>query len=148
MKHLFLLAVIFSSLAFAQEVSGPCFGPGGCGAVTPGTWAGPDPYPPPPANPNEPCFGPGGCGAVTPSPAVPDGPCLGDAGCTTREVRQEARRDGLYATVWLTLPNGYAQAGVAGPCWESSCPDLINQAETEAVQKLKNGLRYDRWPTR
>lgn len=41
MKYLFLLAVVFSSMAFAQETSGPnyryepCSGPGGCGAVVP-----------------------------------------------------------------------------------------------------------------
>lgn len=90
----------------------------------------------------EPCFGPGGCGAVTPPPpAVPDGPCFGDYGCSTAEQTML----GPYGVVILTLPDGYAQAGIAGPCWDGLCPDLMNQAQADAELRLKHALRYQRY---
>lgn len=94
-------------------------------------------------------FGPAGTppdcpsGALQTSAACPEtpGPCFGAAGCSTQAV--EAFGD--FLVVRLTLADGYAQAGIAGPCWTGECPDLENQARAEAELKLKNALRHRRW---
>lgn len=112
-----LALALLLGFPFAAGAQSPCFGPAGC------VWAGPSPYPP---------------------DAAP-GPCFGDAGCAAQTERRETRPDGDYLTVWLTLPDGYAQAGISGPCWDADCPDLVNQAQAEAIAKLKNALRYRRW---
>lgn len=129
-RNLKLKLLLASSLLLAGPVAfaEPCFGPGGCGVETSG--------------PTGPCFGPGGCGAVTPPPpAVPDGPCFGDYGCSTAEQTML----GPYGVVILTLPDGYAQAGIAGPCRYWPCPDLMNQAQADAELRLKHALRYQRY---
>lgn len=91
------------------------------------------------------CFGPGGCVVAGPGqdPALPAiiGPCFGDAGCATVQQRML----GEYGVVTLTMPDGYSQSGIAGPCLTGNCPDLLNQAQSDAELRLKHALRYQRF---
>lgn len=117
MKYLFLLAVVFSSMAFAQETSGPNYR-------------------------YEPCFGPGGCGAVVPDPE-PTGPvflCI-PAGCNVVTYRNV---DGFVIAV-SQLPNGYPVIGWSGACDMPVCPDIYNQAFADLELNAKRANRAQRY---
>lgn len=121
MKYLCLSALIFSSMAFADE---HCFGPGGCVPESVVT---------------EPCFGPGGC-VPDPDPMGPVFLCL-PTGCNVVTYRSV---DNFVIAV-SQLPNGYPVIGWSGACLDTDCPDIYNQAFADLELNAKRANRAQRY---